>query len=108
MLEFIKEFIVDAKTAWDFIFRNLFWIIVGVLAFIVLGSLTEMKTVILTIVLIESLALGLSNLAAYVYTKLNFVKEYGLVLGYVFLGVHILVGLVTLLVYFTNFAAKAG
>jgi len=66
---FGKEFFTDAKTAWGFIFRNLFWIVIGILCFWGLGSLTEMRTVILTIVLIESLALGLSGISSYVYTK---------------------------------------
>jgi hypothetical protein len=104
--EFFTDISEDAKTAWHFAFRNIFWIALGILAYWGLGSLTEMRTVILTIVLIESLALGFSGIGAYVFSKMNFTKDTPIILGFIFLGVHILVGLVTLLVYFTNFATK--
>ncbi len=106
-----KELSDDAKTFWGFVTRNLFWIILVILAMYLIGATTSTLQVILATVLLECVAIGLSNFAQYVYTRLQFTKaesQHSHVLGYIFLGVHILVGLIGFGAYFIQFAAKAG
>ena len=108
------------KAVIDFISRNTVWIILGAIAYFFLkpGS-AEIQTFLL-IAFLESTALALSGIALYVYTRIPFTKfllegddgkinssEKGAVLnvlGYIFLGVHILVGLIVLGVYIAQFA----
>jgi hypothetical protein len=92
------------KNILDFIKRNVLWLLAGGLAFALINpSIAEIKTLFL-IVVIESLALALSGLAVYVYTKIDFTKESaGNNLGLIFLGVNICVGLTVLGVYIAQF-----
>lgn len=60
------------------------------------------------LVLIECVAIVLCSLAVIVFTKINFVKEGNYhVLSYVFLGVHILIGLSVVGIYFVQWAQSA-
>lgn len=92
------------KDIWNFISRNALWLGIGLLALLLLGpGLAEFKT-LLFIGSVESLALALSGVAAYVYTKIDFTSTLiNSNLGFIFLGVHICVGLVVLGVYIAQF-----
>lgn len=66
-------------------------------------AIAEINTILL-VVLIEALAMGLSGLAAFAYTRIDFIKEGShQALGYIFLGVHIATGLTVLGVYIAQF-----
>ncbi len=80
------------------------WILLGIVAILFLNPASpEIKT-ILIIALVESLAIGLSALAVFAYTKIDFIKEQTNQLGYIFLGVHICVGFVVMGVYIAQFS----
>ncbi|MFP4527296.1 MAG: hypothetical protein ACLFQX_01995 [Candidatus Kapaibacterium sp.] len=84
----------------DFISRNFLWIALGIGAILLLRpGMAELNTMLI-VAATESLALALSGLAAYVYTRIDFRQNlFNSNLGYIFLGVHICVGLVVLGVY---------
>ena len=89
---------------YNFIIRNLMWILLGIVAIFFLNPESpEIKT-ILIIALVEALAIGLSALAVFAYTKIDFIKEQTNQLGYIFLGVHICVGFVVMGVYIAQFS----
>lgn len=102
-----KDLIADAKTFGNFVARNVFWIALIAVGLFVIGTTTKALNVVFMIILVEGLALGLSELAQYVYTKVNFKEGNQSPLGFIFLGVHILAGLVTFGIYFIQFAATA-
>ena len=80
------------------------WILLGIVAIFFLNPESpEIKT-ILIIALVEALAIGLSALAVFAYTKIDFIKEQTNQLGYIFLGVHICVGFVVMGVYIAQFS----
>lgn len=85
----------------NWIVRNMLWIgIIGLIAFIIGPAISEYRTVLITI-MIECVALALSGLCVYAFTKLDFIKEKAnSILGQIFLGVHICTGLSVLSVYF--------
>lgn len=89
---------------YNFIIRNMIWILLAIVAILFLEpSSPEIKT-ILIIALVEALAIGLSALAVFAYTKIDFIKEQTNQLGYIFLGVHICVGFVVMGVYIAQFS----
>ena len=90
----------------NFIQRHSTWIMLGLSALLLLSPcLAEIKTFLL-IVTVESIALGLSGISMFVYTKVDFTKELtGSNLGLIFLGVHLCVGLVVLGVYIAQFGS---
>jgi hypothetical protein len=89
----------------NFVSRHSLWVLLGSLAFLVLRpGLPELNTILL-VVFVESLAIALSGLALYIYTKVDFTKDGANAnLGYIFLGVHLLVGLVVLGAYIVQFS----
>lgn len=104
----------------SFVWRNLLWIIGAIIAYIILGAgIPETQTVIF-IALVEFLAIGLSGIALHIYTKVDFTeyllkgdnkridvserKSALVLLGHIFIGVHILVGLTVLGVYIAQFS----
>lgn len=91
MLENIKNFVL----------RNGLWLILGIISLALLNpGMTEIRT-LLFLIIIEVLALGLAGLSTIIYTKLDFVKEQSVnTLGLIFLGVHFLVGLSVVGVYY--------
>ena len=108
------------KTAIDFVARHAVWFIIGILAFFFMKpGIAEIQT-FLFIAFFEAVAIGLSSLALYAYTKINFIKallkgdddkfsdfeRQGMydVIGKVFLSVHVLVGLIVLGVYIAQFS----
>jgi hypothetical protein len=93
------------KSIIDFVKRYSVWLAVGLLALLLVKPvITEIRTILL-IILVESIALGLSGLAQYAYTKIDFSRyAANSNLGYIFMGVHICVGLVVLGVYIAQFS----
>jgi len=91
MLENIKNFVL----------RNGLWLILAIISLALLNpGMTEIRT-LLFLIIIEVLALGLAGLSTIIYTKLDFVKEQSVnTLGLIFLGVHFLVGLSVVGVYY--------
>jgi len=89
----------------DFLKRHAVWIMTGLIAFwLVSPAITELRTIFL-IIAVESIAIALSGISAYVYTKIDFTREATSNPGLIFLGVHICVGLVVLGVYIVQFSA---
>ncbi|HRP01599.1 MAG TPA: hypothetical protein PLE30_03015 [Candidatus Kapabacteria bacterium] len=92
------------KEVGNFLLRNAIWILLGLIAIFFLNPANpEIKTILL-ITLIEALAIGLSAMAVFAYTKIDFIKEQANQLGYIFLGVHICVGFVVMGVYIAQFS----
>jgi hypothetical protein len=90
----------------DFIKRHAVWLSLGALALIFLSpGIAELKTILL-ITAIEALAIALSGIALYVYTKIDFTKDTLTTNpGLIFLGVHVCVGMIVLGVYLAQFAS---
>ena len=115
----INKYRNSMKTIYSFISRHSVWIFFGLISLWLLGwGLAEIKT-ILFILTIESLALALSGFCLYAYTKIDFVRGLYQVrdkeeaksndifihaVSFIFLGVHILVGLTVLGVYIAQFS----
>ena len=95
----------DIEKVFDSIKRNAVWILLIVIALMLIRiDTTEIRTFIL-IVITECIAMALSGVAQYVYTRIDFTKESANNnLGYIFLGVHICVGLIILGVYIVQFS----
>lgn len=107
------------KTIYSFISRHSVWISIGLISLWLLGwGLAELKT-ILIILAIESLALALSGFCLFAYTNVDFVRglyqsgekedirfnEFFIqAISFIFLGVHILVGLTVLGVYIAQYS----
>jgi len=92
------------KNAIDFIKRHILWLSVGFVSLLILRpGLREIKTMLL-IAAIESLAIALSGLALFAYTKVDFTREaVNTNPGFIFLGVHLSVGLIVLGVYLAQY-----
>lgn len=95
----------DFEKVFDSIKRNAVWILLIIFAIMMINiETTEIRTFIL-IVITECIAMALSGVAQFVYTKIDFTKETATNnLGYIFLGVHICVGLIILGVYIVQFS----
>jgi hypothetical protein len=92
------------KDILNFVTRHATWIVLAVFALLLFQpALSEIRTILL-IVTIDCLALALSGVSLYAYTKIDFLKEGANINpGLIFLGVHICVGLVVLGVYIAQF-----
>lgn len=98
----------------NFIKRYAVWFVILVLSVIVLyfsfGLFAEMVGLILYAIVAEMVALILSEFACYVYTRIDFIdkiqdkneKNIPQVIGNIFIGVHILIGLIVLAAYQTT------
>lgn len=107
------------KKIYSFILRHLAWILLGLISLWLLGwGLAELKT-LLFILSIESIALALSGFCLFAYTNIDFIKElykaseidldksnhiFVQAISFIFLGVHILVGLSVLGIYIAQFS----
>lgn len=104
---------MDWKSITNFIWRNSSWIAVLILslvlpAFIVKITSPEIKAGLLAVTS-EALALGLSAMAKKVYTKQNYDKDparHYVILGCIFIGVHIQVAITTAGVYWLEYLNK--
>lgn len=93
------------KKIKNFILRNSIWLGILLFALYLLSPGSPEVNTILLVVTIEALAIGLSGIAAYVFTRIDFIKEdLSNNLGMIFLGVHVCVGLVILGVYIAQFS----
>ncbi len=88
---------------WDIIRRQGIWILLFATMLILLGPQKEELATITVIIVVELLAIALSGLSAYIYTRIDFPAYSPSVLGHIFLGVHLCVGLTILGVYFVQF-----
>lgn len=107
----IKEIILKIKESelFSFVARNLTWIILGFIALYWLNPNRALLHNITLIVVLEAMALGLSNVGVFAFTKLKFVQKLvdsdpsrltayeaqanAQIIAAIFIGVHILVGL---------------
>ena len=102
MLENIQKWL--QFEAWSFVKRYFLLIILG-LFFLwwFTPSLTEVRTLLL-LGMLECFAIFMSAAAQWIYTKVDFTKGmHKNTLGYIFLGVHVLMGLAVFGVYFVMF-----
>jgi hypothetical protein len=89
----------------DTLKRNLIWIILLLSSILLLKPAIEEFNTILLIILFESIALALSSIAAFVYTRIDFVRlNDSKTLGYLFLSVHLAVGLMVIGFYIAQFS----
>ncbi len=65
--------------------------------------LEKVENALISISAFECLALFFTSLGAFIYTELKFTKDAPLVLGYIFVGVHILIGLSVFGIYYVEF-----
>ena len=88
-----------------FIKRNSIWIGLSLIALYLLSPGSPELNTFLFVITIESLAIGLSGIAVFAFTRIDFIKEsLNSNLGMIFLGVHVCVGLVILGVYIAQFS----
>lgn len=93
------------KNLKNFLLRNSVWAVITAISLMLLKPAVAEINTILLILLFECIALSLSGISAFVFTKIDFTYEKSLSsLGYIFLGVHICVGLVVLGVYLAQYA----
>ncbi len=88
----------------DFAKRHILWLGIGLVSLAIFRpGLAEIKTMLL-IAIIESLAIALSGVALFAYTKIDFTRETASSNpGFIFLGVHLSVGLIVLGVYLAQY-----
>jgi hypothetical protein len=76
---------------WDFLRRHILWVLIGIIAYSN-GSFSQEELHIFYIILIiVSLFLGLSGIAAYCFTSINFLKEHQVILGFIVLAIAIII-----------------
>ena len=99
--------------------RNMTWMLIALVLIYFIRPLVEESRTIMYVIFFESLAIGLSNLAVYLTSKIPFVAAiiYGTdgklnsteqhsfikTIGLIFLGVHILVGFIVMGMYLAQF-----
>lgn len=89
---------------WDFIKRHGLLIVFGGCFLYYLAPKWEEVRTILLLGVLECFAIFMSGFAQWAYTKIKFTKiEQTNTLGFIFLGVHILIGLCIFGVYFVMF-----
>jgi hypothetical protein len=115
---------MDLKAIKDFIVRNLVWLILVTAGLVFLSIyfaefFFQFLGTLLMCIIGEGVALGLSGIALFAFTNIKFTKgiiygpdkklsateQHGLLLatGYIFLGVHFVVGIVIAGLYFATF-----
>lgn len=107
------------KRAVNFVSRNLLWVVGFLFTYSALEKIAGLTDFIRFVVMMEATAVILSMLVLYTYTHFDYTKTlsagedkefdaservaYQQVIGKVFLGVHILVGICTLTMYSGTF-----
>lgn len=96
--------IITKEDLWNFIYR--YWAYAVVVAVVIALLKIDNKIIdtVLTLAALELLALAFSSFASFVFTEMKFVKDSPSVLGIIFLGVHLLIGLGTFGIYYVQFA----
>ncbi|MBS4001014.1 MAG: hypothetical protein KGZ71_11090 [Desulfobulbaceae bacterium] len=83
--------------------RHAIWLIMLIGAIVLFNPQIEEFTTIMFIITVELIAIALSGVANYVYTRIDFPSHSPIVLGFIFLGVHICAGLTILGVYLVQY-----
>lgn len=96
------------KKTQDFLTRTLLILAIMLIPLYFMDPGKEEIRTTLIAIYFEGLALLLCNIGQYVFTKLDFIKnKYSNdrpILGYIFIGVHFLLGVIVLGVYIAQFA----
>ncbi|PKL84934.1 MAG: hypothetical protein CVV22_10295 [Ignavibacteriae bacterium HGW-Ignavibacteriae-1] len=105
LAENIERYKMTIKSFYLFhvIKRHAFWLIMLIGAILLFNPQIEEFTTIMFIITVELIAIALSGVATYVYTRIDFPSHSPIVLGFIFLGVHICAGLTILGVYLVQF-----
>lgn len=91
------------KNIQNYLKRNIVWLLLVIFSMILLKpAIQEIKT-LLIIIISELTAIALSSLATIIYTELDFTENNNTNLGFIFLGVHLCVGLTILGSYIVQF-----
>jgi len=86
----------------NIIMRNSVLLLIGIFALALLSPQTAEIRTLLFLIVLESLAIALSSISSYIFTKLDFIKIQSTnVLSAIFLSVHLLIGFGVLGIYFT-------
>lgn len=86
----------------NIILRNSVLLLIGIFALALLSPQTAEIRTLLFLIVLESLAIALSSISSYIFTKLDFIKIQSTnVLSAIFLSVHLLIGFGVLGIYFT-------
>jgi hypothetical protein len=95
---------INMNRIYDRIERYSLWLLIVLTAvFIIKPAIQEINTIML-IVIVETVALTLSRLAALAYTRIDFISERSeIMLASLFIGVHICTGMTVLGVYIAQF-----
>lgn len=90
----------------NFLKRNAAWVVLAVLSILMLKpAMAELNTILL-IILFESLAIFLSGVAVFAFTKIDFIGAESLeALARIFAAVHLSVGLIVIGVYIAQIGA---
>lgn len=110
----------------DILKRHIYYIILGLISLYLLYSPLQISTLstIFTIVVFECVAIALSSIAVFAYTKIDFIKratagddkEYSVIeraantitIGIIFFAVHVLIAISVHGTYFVTFAPGIG
>lgn len=104
---------IDINKLISRIKRHSIWFLFGALGLILLRpAMPELKTIFFVLI-IESIALMLSGLSVHAFTEIDFIKEIynenkniqSNTLGFIFLAVHLCIGLAVLGVYIAQFSS---
>lgn len=86
----------------NFIIRNGVWFIIAAIVFAFLAPQINELRMLMLIIFIELVAMVMSGIASFIYTKVDFIESRSYnTLGAIFLGVHFLVGLGVVGLYYT-------
>lgn len=92
------------KDIKNWIVRNLAWFGIGLIVLFYLSFNSEILNTIMISIIFVCLAIGLSGLTAFAYTKLDFISNDRPILGQIFIGVSIIITGILIGVYITQFA----
>lgn len=95
--------IINKSYYFDLVKRHAIWLILLISAFIVFKPQSEEIITVLFVVTVELIAIAMSGIASFIYTRIDFPSHSPIVLGFIFLGVHICAGLTILGVYLAQF-----
>ena len=105
----IEDFKKEIDNSGSWIVRNVVWIILGVVSFIVLGPkyFDAMIKLLATITIVWSLVMFLSGLSVFIYTKVKFLslspETMVMILGSIFKGICILGSVICAGTYLAQF-----
>lgn len=101
-INIIDETKKDLQTLWKFVASNILWCAIILGGLIYLGFSAGNIQFFVSIIALEALAVGLSQIGQFIYTRRNFNNDNTNNLGLIWLGVHVLVGICCMGIYFTK------